>query len=49
MSLFLVGVSSEVVSLSRNVCFDVGVRVVVDGDVFGRLIGVVEWEVAGEE
>ena len=44
MSLFLVGVSSEVVSLSRNVCFDV-VMVVEDG----RLIGVVEWEVAGEE
>ena len=44
MSLFLVGVSSEVVSLSRNVCFD-GVMVVEDG----RLIGVVEWEVAGEE
>ena len=45
MSLFLVGVSSEVVSLSRNDCFVVG----VDDDVFGRLIGVVEWEVTGEE
>ena len=47
MSLFLVGVSSEVVSLSRNVCFDGGVRVVEVDD--GRLIGVLEWEVAGDE